>query len=728
MIVSFYSYKGGVGRSQLLVNLAAYLCFYDHKKILLIDWDLEAPGLHYYFKDSKKIQQKGLIDLLLEYCDFMNKSEGEVQETHIETQFKDNLAQFIVPKIAVSKNEIGQIDLMTAGLYDEQYTAKTNNFDWIKFYETLDGGFFLELLKRYLKDKDYDFIFIDSRTGISDYSGICNIQMPDANIVVIAPSAQNVEGSQKVIKSVENAEYIAKYQKRFPLIFPILSRLDPRDDTQKARWIRDFRENFKATITSLIKAGLLNDKLSERELNENVENYISNTLLEYRTDLSYGEQILFGAEAEKIEKTTLAYQIAYIANLLNVYAHYPNIDYALLPFEETEVAERKIKFKAIKGHFEQWIAAEKNAENMFDYAVFLQEAQQYKAALIQYKLAQNYISNPAKTLKVQNNMALAHRHLNQLDEAHQIFSQLIGEYPQNSDVLFNFANVLYAMNKLPLALEYSQNAIAIREKVLDKDHPDLAASYNSLSQIYQAMGKYALALEYQQKTIAITEKVLDKDHPDLANSYNNLSLIYQAMGNYPLALEVQERVIAITEKVLDKDQPNLAAVYNNLSSIYQDMGKMDLALAEQQKAIAIQEKVLGKDHPDLAASYNNRSLIYQAMGNIDLALEYQQKAIVIVEKVLGKDHPNLAAACNNLSTIYRAMGKIDLALTEQQKAIAIQEKVLGKDHPDLATSYNNLSNLPSYGQNGFGIGGATKSNCHSRKSIEQRPPRFSHFL
>ena len=52
-IITFYSYKGGTGRSMALANIGYILAAMRHenpKRILMIDWDLEAPGLHYYFQ------------------------------------------------------------------------------------------------------------------------------------------------------------------------------------------------------------------------------------------------------------------------------------------------------------------------------------------------------------------------------------------------------------------------------------------------------------------------------------------------------------------------------------------------------------------------------------------------------------------------------------------------------------------------------------------------------
>ena len=50
-IVTFYSYKGGVGRSMALANVAVLLG-QRRQRILVVDWDLEAPGVERYFSGS----------------------------------------------------------------------------------------------------------------------------------------------------------------------------------------------------------------------------------------------------------------------------------------------------------------------------------------------------------------------------------------------------------------------------------------------------------------------------------------------------------------------------------------------------------------------------------------------------------------------------------------------------------------------------------------------------
>ena len=68
-VYTFYSYKGGVGRSMALANVAALLAEWG-KRVLIIDWDLEAPGIERYFErppsrlSCSRLLRPGLIDLI----------------------------------------------------------------------------------------------------------------------------------------------------------------------------------------------------------------------------------------------------------------------------------------------------------------------------------------------------------------------------------------------------------------------------------------------------------------------------------------------------------------------------------------------------------------------------------------------------------------------------------------------------------------------------------------
>jgi len=267
-----------------------------------------------------------------------------------------------------------------------------------------------------------------------------------------------------------------------------------------------------------------------------------------------------------------------------------------------------------------------------------------------------------------------------------------GEEDEKVGRLAALLNELFLdLGQLDKALDYSQKAVAIREKILPPEHPDLAASYNNLAETYRVWGWHQRSLEFHQKTLGILEKTLPPEHSDLATSYNNLAGTYGALGEHQKSLEYHQKALSIFEKALPSEHPDLASLYNNLALTYGALGEHQKRLMYNQKALAIREKVLPPEHPDLATSYNNLAVTYNALSEHKKSLEYNQKALTIREKVLPPEHPDLAASYNNLAATYGALSEHQKELEYNQKALSISEKVLPPEHPDLANSYNNLA-------------------------------------
>lgn len=69
-VVTFYSFKGGTGRTMALANVAWILAA-SGRRVLVADWDLESPGLHRFFHpflDAEAIQgTSGVIDMIRDY-------------------------------------------------------------------------------------------------------------------------------------------------------------------------------------------------------------------------------------------------------------------------------------------------------------------------------------------------------------------------------------------------------------------------------------------------------------------------------------------------------------------------------------------------------------------------------------------------------------------------------------------------------------------------------------
>jgi CHAT domain-containing protein len=110
-----------------------------------------------------------------------------------------------------------------------------------------------------------------------------------------------------------------------------------------------------------------------------------------------------------------------------------------------------------------------------------------------------------------------------------------------------------------------KRSLAIWEKVLGPEHPDVATSLNNIALLYYTTGRYGEAAPLLQRSLAILEKALGPEHPDVAMSLNNIALLNDTTGRYAEAESLYKRSLAIREKALGPEHPDVAISLNNLA-------------------------------------------------------------------------------------------------------------------------------------------------------------------
>ncbi|MGP4050236.1 FxSxx-COOH system tetratricopeptide repeat protein [Streptomyces sp. 2A115] len=199
-IITFYSQKGGTGRTMAVANVAWILASNGYR-VLASDWDIEAPGLHRYFHPfldaTTSGATTGVLNLFAEY----------VADWHTSTESEADLRQRharVLPH-AVSVDWTfpggGTLDYMPAGRQDGEYLTHLMNFSWREFTDLFGGTRFLDALRHDMKSR-YDFTLIDSRCGVSDLVGLCTIDLPDVLVNCFTLSSQSIEGAAVMARSI----------------------------------------------------------------------------------------------------------------------------------------------------------------------------------------------------------------------------------------------------------------------------------------------------------------------------------------------------------------------------------------------------------------------------------------------------------------------------------------------------------------------------------------------
>lgn len=200
-VITFYSYKGGIGRSTTLASFAAALANgaieyqgkrIEPQKVVIIDCDFEAPGFTNYFLNDPGIpyNQNGIIEYLT--------------DAEFDTNIDISNYMWEVAKDPFSGQ--GEIWVMPAGnlstIYETNDFLKNSLNHYLEGLARLDIAspmYLMNRIKTEVIDKICEkikpnFILIDSRTGFNDIFGITAIELSKVMIGFFGNNAQTHPG------------------------------------------------------------------------------------------------------------------------------------------------------------------------------------------------------------------------------------------------------------------------------------------------------------------------------------------------------------------------------------------------------------------------------------------------------------------------------------------------------------------------------------------------------
>lgn len=189
--VLFYSFKGGVGRTQTMINIAKYLSNEKNKKILIIDFDIYAPGISYLSDfDQDKKGKYYLLEYLLELF------KGNPRDLYYE-EYKKNL--FIVP--SSHTEHLSKYHSLLTELSQYLYSLKVSVEERKSSSTTVVDDLYKYIIKSIEKmNLNLDYVFFDSRTGITEVSDILFSNSLDLKVFVSSFNNQNINGTNNILK------------------------------------------------------------------------------------------------------------------------------------------------------------------------------------------------------------------------------------------------------------------------------------------------------------------------------------------------------------------------------------------------------------------------------------------------------------------------------------------------------------------------------------------------
>jgi tetratricopeptide (TPR) repeat protein len=668
-----------------LANVGVLMANQGHR-LLLVDWDIEAPGLEVFFSNAAKLigsteEIPGVLDLI---------------EAHAAGHPLD------WRKCLLHAEFFGQsLDIISAGKRTENYRARVQKLDWDALFRVHHIGNFVGKLRDEWRST-YDFILIDSRTGITDVGDICTVLLPDILVLLFISNHQNIEGIKATMARAVKARGKLPVNRSKLLGVPLPAR-DERDrEYQKSiEWQKRYAEIFSDLYREWLP----------KEVNP--ADALSKLFLPYVAAWSFGERIpVIESERERTDPSSLGAAYGRLASLLSHRLDWRAIESGASADEligsRLELSkEREARAKAEK--------SAKQTSRLLVYAI-LTIIIIVVGITFWYKTRPEPVSTDllvGDRLLRQGNSERAldvyFARLNLLDDELVSNSDDSRTLSDKSDVLDRIGNVYIFQGKLIDALEVYQAGKAIVKQLVDKD-PDntdwqhtLSTRHLSVGNVLQTQVMLEDALAEQQAGKVIMEKLVTKDpgnmdwQHDLSLSHLHIGNVLKRQGNLADAIIETQAGKGILEKLVAKDPDNtnwqngLSVSLNQIGDVQWRQGKLTNALENCQADQDIMKILVTKD-PDNTYWQRGLSVSHNCLGNVLLeqgkladALIENQAGKAIMEKLIAKDPQNvsnqheLLVFHNKIGTVLMEQNKLADAMAEFKAGKAITESLLALD-------------------------------------------------
>lgn len=312
-MIAFHSYKGGVGRTlSLIAFLRQCTEKYPDKKILVLDADVEAPGLTWMAEAGYR--RISYLDILLimnyeQITDQMLEKLCDLVKTSTVSVSTDQkiIDQYFIPVYREKEQN------MNVGSKPEQILMTQEN----KFYIT-------ETIAKMARKLGVNLVLIDLRAGITEYSAPFLFDPRVIKYYVTSTSLQSVKGTNQILEQVykkTNADFLKsrivltmipetmKTEEIQEIESQIVEEVESGADTDNATFLRDeyFMElGFDKTFVRTTDFNSLCEKLKGSELASLMDKQMKSLFMDEQKD-----ETIFADEGKAREILKRIYEISY---------------------------------------------------------------------------------------------------------------------------------------------------------------------------------------------------------------------------------------------------------------------------------------------------------------------------------------------------------------------------------------------------------------------------------
>ncbi|MFN0170366.1 MAG: tetratricopeptide repeat protein [Bryobacteraceae bacterium] len=711
-VITFYSFTGGAGRSSAVSNVACLLARREAagRGVLAVDWNLDAPGLHHFFRPLFRQQfptpedldaAPGLLDLFTHGSRVVEETPGLLPVSAL---------QAIDPQRFVLETDIPGLSLLKAGTIGETYYQQVTAFDW----RGLDdhAPWLIPSLLDFWRER-YRYILIESPAGVNEMSGMCSMMLPDKLALLFAPTRQSLDGALEIARFAQ--EYRKSTSPDRPLsIFPVPSRIDLIEAAQQERWrfsASGFQPRFEREFKEI--HGLADCRL---------HGYFTDVLLPYQPRYAFGEDIAVLADHGD-ERSALARAFERLGTRLSSAAHAweepgesgdsssVEIEGRMVPLAEAEpyllsqipLHMAKRDNARLSSTLRQLAALEARAGHVAEARSYYQQAVVLVRALDSGPLMRDLLEDmgnferkqglvedalkalaeamsladgdlpPRRRARLLLSLAGAERDLQRSEQARAHYEEALEIYRGEQNRL-GVAIVSQSLAEIerdtdpPRAEQDLCRAAEIFE--LERETERLAGCLRTLADLQRREGRLADAHQQYVRSLAVSRS--NGNGSERARTLLGLAKVDRRMRKFPEAEESYREALELFRS--DADRSGLAAAVQGLAELEFRRGNLPGARAHFEEAISELKQV----NDPLGTAHVRRGLgdVARRAGDLDAAYGHYEQAMELYRGLYNSLGQANALLC--LGEIDRRQGRLEIAHQRYCQALQLYRQSKGR--------------------------------------------------
>jgi tetratricopeptide (TPR) repeat protein len=657
-VVTFYSYKGGTGRTMALSNIAVLLARRENASVpvLMLDWDMEAPGLHHYFEQHE--ERPGVLE-------FFEACRQQLERFSLETAGAPAggqggrredvaLAQRVLDAIdwqqyVVRVDQGSPLYLMRAGRFDASYSERLAQMRWDQLFDTCPALFrcFADTLAQHFR-----YVLVDSRTGRTDSAGICTTLLPKKLVVVFTPNRQSLEGVDALVTRAIEYRRSHEDEQRPLLVYPLPSRIEMGDGEQRAEWRRGDAHKGIAGFQPMFER-LLRTSYGLPQIS--LDSYFDEVQLQQTKTFAYGEQL-----AVRIDQGGDRFSLT---RTFEAFLHWLTGGY--FPWQSS----REIALLGAISEARQALLLE-------------------PGRAVALPLARD-LARLGELYRKDGRSAQA---LDAFRQSVEIRVRLLGEeHPDSLACKSGMARLLRQLGKLEEARFLEEDVLDVRERVLGSEHPDTLDARACLAQTLLLQGELAAALLLQDAVLASYARQLGGEHPLTLEAMNGRAATLLRMGRLAQAQQVLATVVAARERLFGAEHGDTLRSKLALAQALGREGDLEGARRLLVAVLQAQERRLGNDHAVTLATRDLLADVVAGQGDWAGARQLHEDQVAARERTHGLDHPETLMSQRKLAEALLRRGELDAARSVQEQVLEVHARLLGEDHLDTLHSKKQLA-------------------------------------